>query len=89
MSGRIGPSMLYALRYLDSNDGAVSCAFELARAVGPRGSAQYGYQIVNRCERAGLVAYDLDHPKAAPNSNGAVVLTDAGRRVLNPDGGES
>lgn len=70
MSGRIGPSMLYALRYLADNDGAVSCAFELARAVGPRGSAQYGYQIVNRCMGAGLVACDPQHPKALSSNGG-------------------
>lgn len=85
---RIGESMYAALRYLEANDGAVTCAFELARAVGQRGSAQYGYQIVNRCMGAGLVACDPQHPKAAKGSAGAMVLTDAGREALSSNGGE-
>jgi len=82
MATRIGPSMHYALRYVRDHDGAVSSAFELARAVGPNGSAQYGYEIVGRCVKAGLLAYDPDHLKAAANSNGAVVLTEAGESAL-------
>jgi len=84
----VGPCMLAALRYIEACGGVVSCAFELAKAVGPNRSAKYGYRTVGRCERVGLIAFDLTHPQAAKGSNGAIVLTDAGRAALHPNGEE-
>lgn len=80
---RIGASMLAALHHVRNVGGAVSCAFELARAIGPHGSAQYGYRTINRCVAAKLLAFDPQHPDAAPRSNGAIVLTSAGNAVLD------
>jgi glutamine amidotransferase-like uncharacterized protein len=54
----------------------------LAKAVGPNGSQDYGYRIVKRCISKGLIELDGDHPDAATNGRGAVVLTEKGKRYL-------
>lgn len=55
----------------------------LAVRVGPNGSQDYGYRIVNRCIRKGLISYpDPDHPAAEPHGSGAIKLTDKGRAYL-------
>lgn len=55
---------------------------QLAKSVGPNGSQDYGYRVVNRCISKGLLALEADHPDATPQGRGAVVLSDKGRRYL-------
>jgi hypothetical protein len=56
---------------------------QLAQAVGPNGSQDYGYRIVDRCLRKGLVELDADHPDATPQGRGAVVISEKGQRYLS------
>lgn len=57
---------------------------ELAEHVGPNGSTDYGYRIVERCIRKGLISRpDADHPQANPHGLGAVYATDKGERYLS------
>lgn len=79
---RVGPKMLAALAYVDHRDGVVQSMNVIAKAVGPHGSQDYGYRIVNRCKSKGLLAIDAEHDAANPHGRGAVVLTDKGRDVL-------
>jgi hypothetical protein len=79
---RVGPSMSATCRILRHYfDGVAESRMELARHVGPHGSLKYGYNTIDRCLVAGLVKLDPDHPKRAPRSSGAVVLTEYGERV--------
>lgn len=56
----------------------------LAEAVGPNGSTDYGYRIVNRCIRKGLISRpDPDHDKAHPYGQGAVYITAKGEDYLH------
>jgi len=55
----------------------------LAEHVGPRGSTDFGYRIVHRCIRKGLISRpDPDHRKANPHGEGAVYVTEKGKRYL-------
>jgi hypothetical protein len=56
---------------------------ELAKHVGPNGSQDYGYRIVDRCIRKNLIAVHPGHDEANAHGKGAVVLTDKGARYLN------
>jgi hypothetical protein len=56
---------------------------ELAETVGPNGSTDYGYRIVNRCIKKNLLAVHPEHDAANPHGKGAVILTDKGARYLN------
>jgi hypothetical protein len=78
---RIGPAMQHAVRYVHEIGGVASCALVVAEAVGPNGSRKYGYQTVDRCIRAGLLAVDPNHPAASTHGSGAIVLTEAGLAV--------
>ncbi len=48
---------------------------EAADVVGPKGSRAFGYRIVHRAIRAGLVKLDTDHPirGSSGNNHGALV----------------
>lgn len=68
MSKRIGSKMRAAANYVRRNSG---CAIlPVAEYVGPHGSRRYGYAIVDRAIRAGLIAAAVD-----PNHKGRYVLT--------------
>jgi len=77
---RIGYKMQLACELLAGEGGALPSVHRLALWVGPHGSTKYGYAIVKRCIRAGLVTREPGHPLANPKGDGAVVLTDAGRK---------
>lgn len=50
---RVGPKMQAAVRYVENNPG---CAIlPVAEWVGPHGSRNYGYAIVHRAIKAGLI----------------------------------
>jgi len=56
---------------------------QLAEWVGPHGSTDYGYRIVDRCIRKGLIcAPDPEHKAANPHGRGAVYATEKGERYL-------
>ena len=78
----IGPKMHSAVKHVGWNDSYAS-KNALATTVGPHGSQNYGYRIVDRCLRKGLLTLDSDHDNATPQGLGAVVLTDKGRRYLD------
>jgi hypothetical protein len=77
---RVGPKMHEAVLAV-ATEGAYASKNKLAQQVGPNGSQDYGYRIVDRCVGS-LLALDTEHPDATPQGRGAVVLTDAGRRYL-------
>lgn len=59
---------------------------ELAEHVGPNNSTDYGYRIVDRCIRKGLICRpDADHERANPHGRGAVYVTEKGERYLEQD----
>jgi len=76
----VGPKMRAALRYVKWN-GPYASKNRLAQVVGPHGSADYGYRIVNRCIGS-LLTVDSEHPDASPRGKGAVCLTDRGKQYL-------
>ena len=55
MAKRIGPKMAKAARIVAENPG--TAILPVAERVGPNGSRQYGYAIVHRAMRAGLVRH--------------------------------
>lgn len=81
-SGELVGHKMHAAIQLVAQRGAYSSRNQLAMTVGPNGSQDYGYRIVNRCVRKDLLAVDSDHPDATPNGRGAVVLTDKGEQYL-------
>lgn len=52
-SRRIGAKMAAAAQYVERHPGCPKLA--VAQAVGPNGSTQYGYRIVDRAIAAGLI----------------------------------
>lgn len=63
---RIGYKMEMAEEYVRDNPGC--CILPVAEYVGPHGSRKYGYDIVHRAIKAGLI-------KAHVKPNGRYVLT--------------
>lgn len=55
---RIGPRMESCAAYVARNPGCHPV--DVARAVGPNGSTQYGYRIVGRALAAGLIKSEPD-----------------------------
>lgn len=56
---------------------------ELAKHVGPNGSQDYGYRIVDRCIRKGLISRpDPNHEQANPHGRGAIYVTEKGQLYL-------
>jgi hypothetical protein len=78
---QVGPKMHAAVSRVESR-GAYASKNELAISVGPNGSQKYGYRIVNRCIRKGLITLDPEHPDATPQGRGAVVITQKGMDYL-------
>ena len=80
----VGPKMHSCVKMASSGpyDGDVWPSMNaLAKSVGPNGSQDYGYRIIKRCRRKGLVEI-VDHEDATPNGRGAVVSTEKGERYL-------
>lgn len=77
---QVGPKMHIAVRKVAQRDYPSMNA--LAKRVGPNGSQDYGYRIVKRCKRKGLIKLDADHPEATPNGRGAVIITDKGKQYV-------
>jgi len=80
-SEQVGPKMHAAVRAVGQK--VWQSMNELAKHVGPNGSQDYGYRIVNRCIKKNLIAVHPDHDNANPHGMGAVVLTDKGAHYLN------
>jgi len=78
----IGPKMHTAVKLVSWHDSYQS-KNELAVSVGPNGSQDYGYRIVNRCLSKNLIAVHPEHDNANAHGKGAVVLTDKGATYLN------
>lgn len=56
---------------------------ELAKHVGPHSSQQYGYNVVDRCIKKGLITRpDPDHPEANPHGRGAIEATEKGEAYV-------
>lgn len=73
MTTVVGPRMRDACAYVAAHPGCTR--YEIAKHIGPRGSARYGYETVRRCVAAGLIVLV---------GNGHVprcALSDAGRAV--------
>jgi len=77
----VGPKMHSAVVATARQDGYQSKK-ALAEVVGPNGSLDYGYRIVDRCLRRDLLAVDPRDEQSNPHGKGAVVLTDKGARYL-------
>lgn len=77
---RLGPRMRYAVKLMDTV-GALPSKKQLAEKVGPNGSLDYGYRVVDRCLSAGLMSVESGHSEASPHGIGAVVITEKGKRV--------
>lgn len=78
---QVGPKMHAAVSRVKSL-GPYASKNELAISVGPNGSQDYGYRIVDRCIRKGLLTLDEEHPDATPQGRGAVVMTQKGMDYL-------
>jgi|APHM01.1.fsa_nt_gi hypothetical protein len=78
---QVGPKMHRCVRAVAS--GPYPSMNQLAKTVGPNGSQQYGYKIVHRCKRKGLLELDDEHPVATTHGRGAVVITEKGERYLS------
>jgi len=77
----VGPKMHSAV--INANRKVWQSKNELAKFVGPNGSSDYGYRIVNRCIRKGLICRpDSEHEKANPHGQGAIHITEKGERYL-------
>ena len=79
---RLGPKMRSAVKLMYRR-GQMPSKNKLAKHVGPNGSQDYGYRIVDRCIRAGLLEVDPDSDMANPHGMGAVKITDKGMDVAN------
>lgn len=79
---QVGPKMHGAVQAAARKDW--QSKNELAKHVGPNGSQDYGYRIVNRCIRKGLISRPKpDHEAANPHGQGAITLTEKGQRYLD------
>ena len=75
----IGSRMLDTLDYMHRNDGTVRSKRALSAMVGPYGSNNYGWQIVMRCVRRGLIS---EHPVPGANRH-ELKLTPLGYAALS------
>jgi hypothetical protein len=80
----VGPKMHSAVETVAQN-GAYASKNQLAKTVGPNGSQDYGYRIVDRCISKGLLGLDDGHDDATPQGRGAVVITAKGERYLEQE----
>lgn len=79
---QVGPKMHSAITRVNSTRRFYASKNELAIAVGPNGSQDYGYRIVDRCISKDLLTIDHEHPDATPQGAGAVVITQKGMDYL-------
>jgi len=79
---QVGPKMHSAVLAVQRR-GPYASQNQLAKHVGPNGSQDYGYRIVNRCIRKNLLKTDANHKQANPHGRGAIVLTEKGERYLS------
>ena len=78
---QVGPKMHSAVQA--ANQKVYQSKKELAEVVGPNGSTDYGYRIVDRCIRKGLICLpDAEHEQANPHGRGAIYATEKGQRYL-------
>jgi hypothetical protein len=75
MTRRTGPGMLAAAAYVASSPGCPK--LPVAKTVGPHGSTRFGYAIVDRAIRAGLIE---DRNRGA--NPYALHITEAGKAAL-------
>lgn len=79
---QVGPRMHAAVGVLARYD-ALPSMKQLAEKVGPNGSLKYGYRVVKRCQRKGLISRpDPDHPESNPHGTGAISVTEKGQQYL-------
>ena len=78
---QVGPKMHSAVKRVREL-GPYASKNELAISVGPNGSQDYGYRIVNRCIKKDLLTLDDEHSDATPQGRGAVVMTQKGMDYL-------
>ena len=77
----VGPKMHSAVKCVANR--TYQSKNELAKVVGPNGSQDYGYRIVDRCIRKGLISRpDSEHEAANPHGRGAIYITEKGERYL-------
>jgi hypothetical protein len=83
-SEQVGPKMHSAIKLCDGR--VYQSKKELAETVGPNGSTDYGYRIVDRCIRKGLITRpDPEHDEANPHGAGAITISDKGKRYLESE----
>lgn len=70
-----GPKMMQALWYIADHQGCDKLS--VSRQVGPNGSNRYGYWIVDRCIKHGLVSAEIT-PRGYQ-----LTLTPAGRKLVS------
>ena len=63
--------------------GPMASKNQLAKLVGPNGSQDYGYRIVDRCVAKDLIVIHPGHEAQTPSGLGALRLTQKGARYLN------
>lgn len=80
--GNVIGTRMHAALVIVAHRGPLASKNQLAIKVGPNGSQDYGYRIVNRCLRDGLLTVDSDHEVANPHGLGAVILTERGYDYL-------
>jgi len=79
---QVGPKMHSAV--VNAARRAWQSKKELAEFVGPNGSTDYGYRIVDRCIRKGLISRpDPEHEAANPHGQGAIYVTEKGEQYLS------
>ena len=78
---QVGPKMHAAVSLCEGR--VYASMNQLATSVGPNGSQDYGYRIVKRCQKKGLISRpDPDHEEANPHGRGAITITEKGERYL-------
>jgi len=78
---QVGPKMHIAVRA--ANRKVWPSMNQLAKHVGPNGSQDYGYRIINRCIRKGLICHpDSEDEDANPHGRGAIYATEKGKKYL-------
>jgi len=75
----IGPAMRDALKYIYENPGSIP--YHVAQAVGPNGSRRFGYQILERCKKRGLIE-NRAGKDGLPRHPGRLFLTEEGMEEI-------
>lgn len=89
---RVGDRMIDVLRAVDAN-GTYPSVTSLAKDVYPDATVSPSKSPVARCLNRGLLERDPDHPATGEKSQGAILITEQGRRLVRlhapPEGFES